>query len=107
MSAITVRRRDISPVNVLNKKNLATKKLNAITAIKPVIWLVLAPQDLAPAPAVSVEDLLSVIIVTKPVILQELALVVKIYLLRPEGVIFPIYLSYMHNAEKYIVYNIS
>lgn len=107
MSAITVRRRDTSPVNVLNKKNLATKILSAITAIKPAIWLVLAPQDLAPAPAVmavSVEDLLSVIIVTKPVILQELALVVKIYLLRPEGVIFLIYLSYICIMQKNILY---
>ncbi len=105
MSAITARRRDILLVNVLNKKNLATRKLNAITAIKPAIWLVLAPQDLAPAPAVSVEDLLSVIIVTKPVILRRLALV-KVVLLRPEGVILPIYHACkMQKNILYIIYH--
>jgi len=107
LSAITARRRDILLVNVLNKKNLATRKLNAITAIKPAIWLVLAPQDLAPAPEVSVEDLLSVIIVTKPVILRRLALV-KVILLRPEGVILPIYHACkMQKNILYIIYHVN
>jgi len=88
LSAITARRRDILLVNVLNnKRNHATRKLNAITAIKLAIWPVLAPLE---PPTVSVEDLLSVIIATKPVILRRLALV-KVDLLRPEGVILPIY----------------
>lgn len=89
LSVITARRKDILLVNVLNnKRNLATRKLNAITAIKPAIWPVLAPQE--PAILESVEDLLSVIIATKQVILRRLALV-KVDLLRPEGVILPIY----------------
>lgn len=97
LSAITARKRDILLVNALNKRNLATRILSAITAIKLAIWLVLAPQELA---LESVEDLLSVIIATKPVTWLRLALV-KVDLLRPEGVILPIY------PEKYIVYNIS
>jgi hypothetical protein len=90
LSAITARRRDILLANVLSRKNLATRTLNAITAIKPGIWLVPAPQ--VPTPVVSVEDLLSAITATRPVIWLRLALV-KVILLRPEGVIFPIYLA--------------
>ncbi len=81
LSAITAKRRDILLVNVLNKKNLATRILSAITVIKLDIWLVLALMDLPPV--VSVEDLLSVITATRPVIWQRLALV-KLILLRPE-----------------------
>ena len=92
-------------MNVLNKKNLATRKLNAITAIKPAIWLVLAQLDLTLV--VSVEDLLSAIIATKPVIWLRLALV-KIDLLRPEGVIFPIYHACkMQKNILYIIYHVN
>lgn len=105
LSAITAKRRDILLVNVLNKKNLATRILSAITVIKLDIWLVLAPMDLPPV--VSVEDLLSVITATRPVIWQRLALV-KLILLRPEGVIFPIYLACkMQKNILYIIYHVN
>lgn len=105
LSAITAKRRDILLVNVLNKKNLATRILSAITVIKLDIWLVLALMDLPPV--VSVEDLLSVITATRPVIWQRLALV-KLILLRPEGVIFPIYLAYkMQKNILYIIYHVN
>lgn len=105
LSAITAKRRDILLVNVLNKKNLATRILSAITVIKLDIWLVLALMDLPPV--VSVEDLLSVITATRPVIWQRLALV-KLIILRPEGVIFPIYLAYkMQKNILYIIYHVN
>ena len=76
LSAITAKRRDILLVNVLNKKNLATRILSAITATRPVIW-------------------------------QRLALV-KLILLRPEGVIFPIYLACkMQKNILYIIYHVN
>jgi hypothetical protein len=87
LSVTTAKRRDTLLVNVLNKRNLATRILNVITAIKLAIWLVLAQQEQA---LVSVGDLSSVITATKPVILRRRALVI-VNLLRPEGVIFPIY----------------